>query len=159
MSEIKAVIFDLDGTLIDTEKYYRIFWPKAVAEFGFTMTDEQALEIRSLGRPFAPEWFKEHIDESVDYWKIRERRKEMMDAFFREHPIELKPYAKEILSWLKEKNIPKGFKAAVAVTAFVICLSTAFIKQHSIVDFFAAIPVCILAELLLYGRSYVSRLT
>ena len=61
--------------------------------------------------------------------------------------------------WLKEKNIPKGFKAAVAVTAFVICLSTAFIKQHSIVDFFAAIPVCILAELLLYGRSYVSRLT
>ena len=29
--------------------------------------------------------------------------------------------------WLKEKGIPKGVKAAVAVTAFVICLSTAFI--------------------------------
>lgn len=40
---IKAVIFDMDGTLIDTEKYYRMFWPKALAHFGYVMTDEQAL--------------------------------------------------------------------------------------------------------------------
>ena len=39
---IKAVIFDMDGTLIDTEKYYRIFWPKALAHFGYEMSDEQA---------------------------------------------------------------------------------------------------------------------
>ena len=36
---IKAVIFDMDGTLIDTEKYYRMFWPKALAHFGYEMTD------------------------------------------------------------------------------------------------------------------------
>ena len=46
--EIHAVIFDLDGTLIDTEKYYRIYWPKAVEHFGYSMTDEQALSLRSL---------------------------------------------------------------------------------------------------------------
>ena len=40
---IQAVLFDMDGTLIDTEKYYRIFWPKALAACGYTMTDEQAL--------------------------------------------------------------------------------------------------------------------
>ena len=34
MNHIHAVIFDLDGTLIDTEKYYRICWPKAVEHFG-----------------------------------------------------------------------------------------------------------------------------
>ena len=51
---IKAVIFDMDGTLIDTEKYYRIFWPKALAHFGYEMSDEQALSMRSLGRPYAP---------------------------------------------------------------------------------------------------------
>ena len=50
---IQAVLFDMDGTLIDTEKYYRIFWPKALAACGYTMTDEQALTMRSLGRPFA----------------------------------------------------------------------------------------------------------
>ena len=42
---VKAVIFDMDGTLIDTEKYYRIFWPMALKQFGYEMTDEQALSI------------------------------------------------------------------------------------------------------------------
>ena len=50
---IQAVLFDMDGTLIDTEKYYRIFWPKALAACGYTMTDEQALTMRSLGLPQA----------------------------------------------------------------------------------------------------------
>ena len=48
---IQAVIFDMDGTLIDTEKNYRICWPQALAHFGYTMSDEQALSMRSLGQP------------------------------------------------------------------------------------------------------------
>lgn len=40
---MKAVIFDLDGTLIDTEKYYRVLWPKALAHFGYELSDERAL--------------------------------------------------------------------------------------------------------------------
>ena len=55
---IQTVIFDMDGTLIDTEKYYRIFWPKALAEFGYEMSDEHALTMRSLGRPFGPRQLK-----------------------------------------------------------------------------------------------------
>ena len=34
-TKIKAVIFDLDGTLIDTEKYYRTCWPLALEKFGY----------------------------------------------------------------------------------------------------------------------------
>ena len=59
MSKISAFLFDMDGTLIDTECYYRRCWPAALKEFGYTMTDEQALLMRSLGRPYAPKLLQE----------------------------------------------------------------------------------------------------
>lgn len=102
---IKAVIFDMDGTLIDTEKYYRIYWPKALAEFGFHMTDEQALAMRSLGRPFAPRQLKEWFGEELDYPTVRQRRKELMEVALQEDGIALKPGAKEILAYLRSKQV------------------------------------------------------
>lgn len=59
-------------------------------------------------------------------------------------------------TWLKEENISKLWKGFVTVAAGLICLSTMFIKQHSAVDFFVAIPVCILAEYLVFWKPYWS---
>ncbi len=54
--------------------------------------------------------------------------------------------------WLKEKDVNKWWKAFVVVAVILICLSTMFIKQHSAADFFAALPVCLLAEALVFGK-------
>ena len=48
--------------------------------------------------------------------------------------------------WLKEESASVGVKIFIVIFVILICLSTMFIKQHSAVDFFAAIPVCVLAE-------------
>jgi len=50
--------------------------------------------------------------------------------------------------WLKEKSASWKAKTFVVIFSVLVCLSTIFIKQHSAVDFFAALPVCLLAEII-----------
>ncbi|MBQ6570480.1 MAG: phosphatidic acid phosphatase [Clostridia bacterium] len=52
--------------------------------------------------------------------------------------------------WLKTKDVSRYWKAFVVFSVAVICISTTFIKQHSAVDFFAALPVCVIAEILVF---------
>ena len=49
---IKAVIFDMDGVLIDTEKWLNIYWQQAAKEAGFHFTREHGLAIRSLATKY-----------------------------------------------------------------------------------------------------------
>ena len=56
--------------------------------------------------------------------------------------------------WLKSRDARPTFKGFIVLMALIISAATAFVKQHSVVDIFAALPVCAAAEAILYGKSY-----
>lgn len=55
-------------------------------------------------------------------------------------------------AWHSRRFGTPGWRAAFTVTAVLICVSTLFLKQHSILDLLAALPVCLVGYLLVYRQ-------
>ncbi len=64
-------------------------------------------------------------------------------------------YSLGILSTaLKDPDLKKGWKAALGFVVFMICLAVCFVKQHSVLDVLWALPMCLVAEILVFGRDW-----
>lgn len=109
---VKAVIFDMDGLILDTEKLLVKYWCQAANEAGFPMQREHALNIRSLHRRFAIPYLQGLFGEEFDYVKIRNRRMELMTEALAENGLELKDGVRELLAFLKEQGIPAAIATA-----------------------------------------------
>lgn len=128
---IKAVIFDLDGTVLDTEKLLVKYWRQAANEAGFPMRREHALQLRSLAAKYAAKLMKEWFGESCDYQLLRKRRMELMSAHIESYGLEVKQGIPELLSYLGEK----GYKRAVA-TATNLERASEYLRQVGLFDNF-----------------------
>ena len=55
---------------------------------------------------------------------------------------------------LKDRELGAGWKAALGFVVLMICLAVCFVKQHSVLDVFWALPMCLVAECLTFGKDY-----
>ena len=102
---LKAVIFDVDGILLDTERIYMQAWKEAAAEQGYVMPDELLRKTRAVDAKAAAQIFEEEIGNGFSYQKTRPIRVRIAEEIIeRESPI-LKPGVLELLSFLREKGI------------------------------------------------------
>lgn len=55
---------------------------------------------------------------------------------------------------LKDRTLSQSTKIVLAVYVLMVCLAVCFVKQHSVIDVLAALPMCLLAETIVYGKDY-----
>ena len=110
----KAVVFDMDGVLVDTEKIYRQSWKKNAATIGMS---EDEMEhwcdwIAGGNTESNARLFKSIRGEDFDYLAFRQRTMDLFNEHVAKYGIDIKPNVEDTLKFLKEK----GIKIAVATS-------------------------------------------
>lgn len=126
---ITAILFDMDGLVLDTEKLYTRFWQEAANALGYPMTKEQALGMRSLNRGAGLAKMQSYFGPEVDYDRIRAKRIELMDAFVEKEGVMLKPGIRELLSYLKERGIKTAIATSSPIERTILYLSSVELEK------------------------------
>ncbi|MCK5107929.1 MAG: HAD family phosphatase [Nanoarchaeota archaeon] len=102
---MKSVIFDLDGTILDTEQLHRITFNRVLDELGVKLSQEKWDSFRGLGaiRIFKTIFEENNID--VDLVEINSRRDKYFDELIMKDGIPLVKGFKEFYNSLIEKGI------------------------------------------------------
>ena len=102
---IRGVLFDMDGLVLDSEILYSRFWREACRFYGYDMSFQQSLRMRSLGRELGQQVLNEFFGPEIDYTVIRNKRLELMEAFVEENGVAVKPGIFELMDYLKRNGI------------------------------------------------------
>lgn len=108
----KAIIFDVDGTLLDTERIYMEAWVKAGALFGYTVTDEALMKTRAVAVSVAIPVFQACCGADFPYDDVRRERVRIAEEIIADAGADslIKPGTEAVLDWLQDH----GYAMAVA---------------------------------------------
>ncbi|MCR5623864.1 MAG: HAD family phosphatase [Lachnospiraceae bacterium] len=129
----KAVVFDMDGVIFDSEKVYRIMERNEALKYGLDESKiETFCEAAAGGTKEVNKINFETIFETdIDYYQYREGVMSSVDEFANTQGYELKKGVVELLDLLKEKNI----KIALA-TSTQKDRAVKHLKAHNLYDYF-----------------------
>lgn len=109
---IRGVLFDMDGVILDSEKLYARFWAAGCESFGYSMTYQQALGMRSLNAQAGQTYLSSLFGPDISYPQVRAKRIELMDAYVEENGVEAKPGILPLLDYLTSRRIPYAITTA-----------------------------------------------
>lgn len=129
----KAVVFDMDGVITDTEKLYRRYQLEEGRLRG--IPDEEMVKVCEAiagGNKYANKpKFEVMVGRGIEYFEYREKMMARLDYHINTYGVELKPGVKEILAYLKSKNIRIGL-----ATSTIKDRAIKYLVDHDIYKYF-----------------------
>ena len=104
---VKAVIFDMDGLMFDTERLWDTLWEPACKELGLPLPTDMA-KFQAGGRGLAGDNLRRHVAEYIpgDPQKVLDKVWQLADERFAQG-VPCKPGLKELLSTLEDLGMPR----------------------------------------------------
>src|SRR5438477_8774577 len=129
----RAVIFDLDGVLADSEPWWNEIDKKFLGEYGVAYRGEYHRNVLGVSYRLALEFYKKTFGISAPTEELMRRRGEIATEFFANR-VELFPSAKRVLRKLREMKL----RLAVA-TSSISASACPFLDRHHLTGFFEVI--------------------
>jgi beta-phosphoglucomutase len=109
MQKIKAIIFDLDGVIVDTAIFHYQAWKRLANEYGFDFTPEQNERLKGISRLESLEILLSIGEIEISSTEEKDRVASKKNKWYRENilkmtPKEILPGVENFLKELKEAN-------------------------------------------------------
>ncbi|MCI8505430.1 MAG: HAD family phosphatase [Lachnospiraceae bacterium] len=133
--KIRTVIFDLDGTLVDSMGMWKDIDVEFLGRFGLSLPERLQEDIEGKSFSETAVYFKERFNLPMSLEEIKDCWNGMA-MYQYSHVIPLKPGVREFLAYLKRKGISMGIATSNSRE-----LVTAVLKAHGISEYFSAVTV------------------
>ena len=130
MGAKKLFIFDMDGTLFDTEPISAQIWKEVAKEKGYTIPEGVLQGVIGMSYTGGKEVFLQEIGEDFPFESLCAEKIRRQNEWYNTHSVPVKPGVKEILNYAKRRGIPCAVASSSPLIQIEILLNKAGLREY-----------------------------
>lgn len=112
----KAIIFDLDGVIVDTAKFHYLAWRKLANDLGFDISEEQNEELKGVSRVHSLQkilkWGNVELSEEEFKRQMALKNENYLSYVDKMDEEEILPGVAKVIAYLRQHKVPFALGSA-----------------------------------------------
>ena len=129
LADFSAVIFDMDGLVLDTESTYMLAWQQAASVMGYDLSEDFCLSLSGMHYPDIELKLVEYCGVEFNLQTFKRLSGDCWRGYVNDHGIHIKHGFTELLDLLDRQNIPYCLATNSLAVNALECLELAGIKD------------------------------